>query len=104
MQTREADLKRSILTRDDAGRPVQTEELVERRVKVDYWTDTSRVTDQNDKFVDQALGSAIVSNKLEVDTTMWLDIDGAKHYVTGVNDFAGRGTKQLLSWRREHVR
>jgi len=104
MRTREADLKRTVLSRDAAGRPQETEELVARRVKLEYWTDTSRQTNQNDKFIDQAIGSAVLSNKHDIDTTMVLEIDGVKHYIIGVDEFAGYGTKQLVSWRREHER
>lgn len=97
-----ATLKRNVLTRDAAGRPVETEETVAGPVEINYWTDTSRETNQNDRFVDSALGTAILPASLTVDTTMWMDIGGVKHYVVGVDNVAAFDEILIVSWRREH--
>jgi hypothetical protein len=101
-RTKTATIKRLTTTQDAAGRPVSGETTVAADVAINYWTDSSRVTSQSDRFVDQALGSAILPAELSVDTTMWMEIDGVKHHIIGVDDVAGFGEVLLVSWRREY--
>ena len=99
-----ADIKRNVITTNpETGRPEETEETVESGVQIGYWTDSSRETNTNDKFVDQALGSALLPPSLTVDTTMWLEIDGDKHFVVGVDNVAGFDEVLVVSWRREYA-
>lgn len=101
-RTKTADIYRATTTQDAAGRPVDGEELVASGVEINYWTDSSRVTNQNDQFVDQALGSALLPPELAVDTTMWMEIDGVIHHIIGVDDVAGFGDVLVVRWRRAH--
>jgi hypothetical protein len=100
-QTKTADIKKLVVTQDASGVPVESETLVASAVSINYWTNTSRETNQNDKFVDQALGTALLPPELVVDTTMWFEIGDVKHYIVGVDDVAGMGDVLVVSWRRE---
>lgn len=99
--TKTADIKKLVTTQDASGVPIESEETVAAGVSIAYWTNTSRETSTNDKFVDQALGSALLPPTTEVDTTMWLEIGGVKHYIVGVDDVAGMGDMLVVDWRRE---
>ena len=100
-QTKTVDIKKLVVTQDAAGVPVESEETVASSVAINYWTDTSRETNQNNKFIDQALGSALLPPTLTVDTTMWFEADGVKHYIVGVDDVGAMGDVLVVSWRRE---
>lgn len=100
--TKSITLKKATTTVDAAGVPVHAEETVASGLRVNYWTDVSRETNVNDKFVDQATGSVLLPPKIAVDTTMWFEIGGVKHYVVGVDNVAGMGEFTHVSWRREN--
>lgn len=101
-RTKTADIKKAETTVDsDTGQPIESEVTVKSGVKINYWTDRSNVSNVNDKFVNQVVGRALLPPKLSIDTTMWLEIDGVKHYVVGVDDIAGFNDVLSISWRRE---
>lgn len=102
-RTKTADIKQTTTTVDpETGQPTEGESVVASDVAINYWTDRSRVTSTNDQFVDQVLGSAILPATLTIDTTMWLEIGGVKHYIIGVDDVAGMGDVLVVKWRRAH--
>jgi hypothetical protein len=97
------DIKQATTTTNaTTGVVTEGETVVASGVGINYWTGTSQVTSQIDKFVDQAVGSALLPPSITVDTTMFMEIDGVKHYITGVDDIAGFGDIVVVSWRREH--
>lgn len=100
--TKTADIKQLQTTVDSStGQPIESETTVASGVKINYWTDSTNVSNVNDKFVNQVVGRALLPPALSIDTTMWLEIDGVKHYVVGVDDVAGFGDVLSISWRRE---
>ena len=101
-RTKTATLKRNTVTVDSSGVPQETEQTVASGLRVNFWTDQSVESNVNDKFVDQATGRVILPHAVAVDTTMWLEIDGEKHYVTGVDDVGGFGDVLVVSWRRQY--
>jgi len=102
-RTKTADIKRkSVLIDSTTGQPVESEVTVKSGVKINYWTDRTNVSNVNDKFVNQVVGRALLPPKLSIDTTMWLEIDGVKHYIVGVDDVAGFSDVLSISWRRQH--
>lgn len=102
-QTKTATIKSKTTTVDSAGVPQETEAVVKASVKVNYWTNVSRETNVNDKFVDQATGTVLLPPSITVDTTMWMEIDGVKHYIIGVDPVAGMGEFTVVAWRRANV-
>lgn len=97
-----ADFKELSTTVNSSGQVVESETEIATGLKVNYWTDNSNETNVNDKFVDQATGSILVKySAFTPNTQMWAEIDGKKHYITGVNDIGGLGEFWLLTWRRE---
>lgn len=96
-----ADIKKTTTLIDaTTGKPIESEVMVKAGVKVNYWISNTNVSNVNDKFVNQVVGRALLPPKLSIDTTMWLEIDGVKHYVVGVDDIAGFSDVLSISWRR----
>lgn len=101
-QTKTITIKELTTTVDGDGVPQEGESVVASDLKVNYWTDVTRETNQNDRFVDQALGTILLDPGVSVSTAMWFELDGVKHYITGVDDVAGMGEFTVVSWRREY--
>lgn len=95
-------MKQLLVTQDASGRPVESEETVADNLTIQFWTDSSNVSNQNDQFVNQATGWAVLPPTLGINTTMWLEVDGKKHYIVGVDEVAGFGELLVVNWRREH--
>jgi len=85
----------------NTGIPEETEATV-ATVDINYWTDNSNESNVNDKFVNQAVGRAILPPGIIVKTTMLMEIDGVDHYITGVDDVAGLGEITVVKWRRSN--
>ena len=99
-----ADIKQLVTTKGSDGRPAESETVIATGVEVAYWTDVSRETNQNSKFVDQALGTVLLDPSVydNITTEMWLEIDDKKHYVIGVDNVAEFGELLVVKWRREN--
>ncbi len=93
-------------TTNSAGQPIESWSAVTDGANIDValWTDSSRETNVNDRFVDQATGTALIDPgdiPFTPDTTMRMDIDGVYYYVEGVDNVAGFNEMFVLKWRRE---
>lgn len=105
-QTKTASFEELSTTTNSAGQPVDTWSVISgaESVPVNFWTDSSRKTDVNDRFVDQATGTVLVDPAdidFEPDTTMRMEIDSKYYYIVGVDDVAGFDEVYVLNWRRE---
>lgn len=105
-QKKTADFKKLVNTTNDAGQPIEEWQTVSggSGIDVNFWTDASRETNQNDRFVDQATGTALVDPakiSFAPDTTMKMVIDSKDYYIEGVDDVAALGDVYILTWRRE---
>ena len=95
-----------VSTTNAAGQPIESWETVtgDENIKVNFWTDASRETNVNDRFVDQVTGTVLIKPNnitFKPDTTMRFSVDGVYYYVEGFDDVAGFGEVYVLSWRRE---
>lgn len=95
-----------VSTTNAAGQPIESWVTVTggENVKVNFWTDSSRETNVNDRFVDQATGTFLI-NPADIsfapDTTMRFNVNGTIYYVEGFDDTADFGQVYVLTWRRE---
>src|SRR6056297_3460362 len=83
-------------TTNSAGVPIESWETVTggEDIEVNYWTDSSRETNVNDRFVDQATGTFLVKPEkisFKPDNTMRFNVDGTYYYVEGFDDVVGFG-------------
>jgi hypothetical protein len=101
-RTKTITIKQLTTTVNSSGVPIEGESTVVADLKVNYWTDVSRETSTNDKFVDQAIGTILVPTSYTLDTTMWFETDGEKHYITGVDNVAALDKILVVSWRRAY--
>jgi len=101
-KTKTITIKQLTTTVDGAGVPVSGETVVVADLRVNYWTDVSAESNINDRFVDQATGSILLPSQYTVDTSMWFEADGVKHFITGVNNVAAMDRIVVVSWRREY--
>ena len=95
-----------VSTTNAAGQPIESWETVSggENIKVNFWTDASRETNVNDRFVDQATGTVLIKPNnitFKPDTTMRFSVEGVYYYVEGFDDVAAFGDVYILSWRRE---
>lgn len=101
-RTKTITVKQLTTTVDAAGVPTEGESVVVENLAVNYWTEISRETNANDRFVDQATGKILTPTQYSLDTTMWFEVDGAKHYITGVDNVAGFDEFLVVSWSRAY--
>lgn len=104
--TKTGTFEQYVSTTNAAGQPIETWEAVTggEDVEVNFWTDSSRETNVNDRFVDQATGTLLVDPaqiSFKPDTTMRFNVAGKVYYIEGVDDVAAMGDVYVLKWRRE---
>lgn len=101
-RTKTVDIKQNTSGVDPVtGVPTETPTTVSENVEVNFWTDSATVSNQNDKFVGQTVGRAILPETLTITDTMWMEESGVKYFITGTNNVAGLGEVLVVSWRRE---
>ena len=100
-RTKIAIIKSKTTAVNSSGIPENTETVI-ATTEINYWTDNSNESNVNDKFVNQAVGRAILPPGIIVKTTMLMEIDGVDHYITGVDDVAGLGEITVVKWRRSN--
>ena len=100
-RTKTAIIKSKTTAVNSSGIPENTETVI-ATTEINYWTDNSNESNVNDKFVNQAVGRAILPPGIIVKTTMLMEIDGVDHYITGVDDVAGLGEITVVKWRRSN--
>lgn len=101
-----ATFKEPTTTTNDEGQPSDSWSTVTDGSDIDValWTDSSRETNVNDRFVDQTTGTALVDPgdiSFTPDTRMRMEIDGVDYYIEGVDNVAEFGEMIVLKWRRE---
>lgn len=96
------DFQVSQSTVNSSGQPVENWVTIHSSVSVNFWTDQSRETSINDKFVDQATGSMVVDPTLGIDTTYRFLVGADEYYITGKDDIGEFEETRLLSWRRQY--
>lgn len=93
---------RKTTTVDANGVPSDTAVVIASGVKIGFWVDRAIESNLNDRFVGEAIGRAMLGQDMGLTTEDWFEIDGVKHFITGVNDVGGFGEVIIVSWRRGH--
>jgi len=87
---------------DSNGIPTETFNDL-KTVSLLWWTDESRVTSENDRFVDKARGRAIldVAEGITPDTTMRMTAGSEIYFVSGVDQVLELGEIYVITWTRD---
>ena len=101
-QTKTVDIKQYVTTVDSQGRPIQSEDVIGSNIQINYWITRALVTNENDKYVGQTLGKALMPFDFDIKAKMFFVADNKVHYITGVDNVAGLGEVLEVSWRREN--
>ena len=88
-QTKTVDIKQYVTTVDAQGRPIQSEEVIGSNIQINYWITRALVTNENDKYVGQTLGKALMPFDFDIKAKMFFVIEsmsGAAIHETGETD------------------
>lgn len=93
-----------VTTVDSSGIPVTTFGNLQENVAVNWWIDTSQVTNKNDKFVNDVVGKILVNPDtltIDLSTAQQFTDSTYTYYITGYDDIANFEDVCVISWRRE---